>query len=57
MAKELKFDFDVAELNIQTGVAWHLLVLSGVSLVCLAFALLAESKRMRTLYPLEEPLH
>ena len=57
MAKELKFDFDVAELNIQTGIAWHLLVLGGVSLVCLAFALLTESKRMRTLYPLEEPLH
>jgi len=57
MAKELKFDFDVAEVNIQPGIAWHLLVLSGVSLVCLAFALLTESKRMRTLNPLEEPLH
>jgi hypothetical protein len=57
MAKELKFDFDVAEVNIQTGVAWHLLVLAGLSLACLAFALLTESNRMRSLYPLQEPLH
>jgi|LakMenEpi03Aug12_release.lakeMendotaPanAssembly.Ray.scaffolds.fasta_scaffold699417_2 hypothetical protein len=57
MAKELKFDFDVAEVNIQTGVAWHLLILAGLSLACLAFALLTESNRMRSLYPLQEPLH
>jgi hypothetical protein len=57
MARELKFDFNVAELNIQIGMAWHLLVLAGVSLVCIAFALLFESKRMRSLYFLEEPLH
>jgi hypothetical protein len=57
MAKELKFDFNVAEVYVQTGIAWYLLTLAGASLACLAFALLAESNRMRKLYPLEEPLH
>jgi len=57
MAKELKFDFNVAEVYVQTGIAWYLLTLAGASLASLAFALLAESNRMRKLYPLEEPLH
>jgi hypothetical protein len=57
MVKGLNLGFEVTEVAIQTGIAWHLLVLVGVSLVCLAFALVTEPHRMKSLYPLEEPLH
>ena len=57
MVKELKLEFDVAEVSIETGIAWNLIALAGSLLVCLAFALLVESKRMRNLRALEEPLH
>jgi hypothetical protein len=56
MSKELKFDFDVTQVNIETGIAWHLLALAGVSLVCVAFALLSGSARRRATYGLEESL-
>jgi len=57
MSKELKFDFDVTQVNIETGIAWHLLVLAGVSLVCVAFALLAGPSRRRATYGLKESLN
>lgn len=51
MAQELNLEFDVTEVNIQTGIAWNLIAIAGSTLVCLAFALLAEPKRMRALRP------
>lgn len=46
MAKEINSELDVADLHIQTGPAWNLMVLAGVSLVALSATLLAESKRL-----------
>jgi hypothetical protein len=46
MGKEINSELNVADLHIQTGLAWNLMVIAGVSLLAVSATLLAESKRL-----------
>lgn len=57
MAKEVNRDFGIADVYIEIGVAWNLMVVAGSSLIILSLALLMSSSRLRNRYDLEESLH
>lgn len=56
IVREFNSDFDLAGVTIQIGSAWQLLFLAGLTLTCLAFALLLGAQRVRAKSSLDEPL-
>jgi hypothetical protein len=53
---ESKSDFEVAKVNIQIGSAWKLMLIAGMTLTCLSFALLLGAHRGRGKSYLDKPL-